>query len=246
MNHNGLSPALCTLVIHSQFSAPSMVSTTHWSGFHHRFDKAITAPAESKQNSHRADKFFYVPKHGVLICKKGVDKELRSKRVQGMCVAGREATRSLALWKRLCIAPLLRSPVAGRLVLTYSSAASQHYIAHNTVSPSSRTEIFSSEHCSHPQTASTDAALYPDPSHACCCQIHCSAVGDQGQLLTWAFAFSISPCSLWIIRFISEISFFVLRRSSPCFPAVTCSASYCDIKQHRTKGWSQAGSQLAG
>lgn len=43
---------------------------------------------------------------------------------------------------------------------------------------------------------------------------------------TWFLVFSISARILWISRLSSEISPFVLRRSSPCFPAVACSSSY--------------------
>lgn len=42
---------------------------------------------------------------------------------------------------------------------------------------------------------------------------------------TWFLVFSISERILWMSRLSSEISPFVLRRSSPCFPAVACSSS---------------------
>lgn len=225
MNHDGLSPAL---VIHSQLSAPNMVWTTHWSGFHQPFDKAITAPAESKQTCHTAEKLFYVPKHGVPFCKKG----------SGQRAQKQEGTRNACGWDGGHLQPRpsetasLPSCAPGSLLdcSHLQLGASQHDIAHNTVPPSGRTEV--------------SIAATPNCCYACrvtprftarCCGNRRSAAAERGQLLTWAFAFSISPCSLWITRLISEISFFVLRRSSPCFPAVTCSASYCETKQCKEK-----------
>ena len=43
---------------------------------------------------------------------------------------------------------------------------------------------------------------------------------------TCFFRLSISERSLCIIRFSSEISILVVRRSSPCWPAERCSSSY--------------------
>lgn len=44
---------------------------------------------------------------------------------------------------------------------------------------------------------------------------------------TWPLRPSISAWRRLMFRFISEISVFVRRRSSPCFPASVCSSSYC-------------------
>lgn len=117
-----LISSLCTLVICSPYSAPTWFEPLTGLAFTRRFDKVITTPGESKQNSYIAEKFLCVPKHGVLYCRKGVDKDPSSK-------------------KALC-----------RLILPYSSAPSQHYLAHDTVSPSCRTDIFQCDCCNYQQT----------------------------------------------------------------------------------------------
>lgn len=109
MNHNGLSPACALWLFAACIQPRTWFEPLTGLAFTRRFDKVITTPGESKQNSYTAEKFFCVPKHGVPHCRKGVDEDPSSEKAQGLCVAGRIATFSHTLWKGLCITPLLCS-----------------------------------------------------------------------------------------------------------------------------------------